>query len=99
MVGVHGNGLSHLLSMAPTRLSTIVEIFHPDGFMHDYGWTARALGYHHFAIWNDTMYQHPNLPRVDVPESFQSTNIPVHAPLVVQVVEERVDSVVGRASV
>jgi hypothetical protein len=92
MVGVHGNGLSHLISMAPTKLSTVVEIFHPGGFMHDYGWTARALGYRHFAIWNDTAMEHPDLPIPEASETFQSNFIPVHAPLISRIIEERLDT-------
>lgn len=95
MVGVHGNGLSHLISMAPTRLSTVVEIFNPPGFVHDYGWTARALGYGHYAVWNDTVRQYPDLPSPGTPENFQSREILVYAPLVAQIIEQRVDSIMG----
>jgi hypothetical protein len=93
MVGVHGNGLSHLLSMAPTRLSTVIEIFNKPGFVHDYGWTARTLGHHHYGIWNDTMFQYPDLPTAQDPEGFHSTSIPVYAPLISRLIEERVDAV------
>ncbi|KAK0487156.1 hypothetical protein IW261DRAFT_594810 [Armillaria novae-zelandiae] len=44
LLGVHGNGLTHLLFMPPTKLSAVIEIFYPGGFSHDYHWTARALG-------------------------------------------------------
>lgn len=54
MLGVHGNGLTHLVFMKPNRYSSVIEIFYPDGFAHDYEWTARALGMRHFSIWNDT---------------------------------------------
>ncbi|KAK0438506.1 uncharacterized protein EV420DRAFT_1209337 [Desarmillaria tabescens] len=54
LLGVHGNGLTHLLFMPPTKLSAVIEIFYPGGFAHDYHWTARALGMSHFAVWNDT---------------------------------------------
>lgn len=93
MVGVHGNGLSHLISMAPTRLSTVIEIFSPPGFMHDYGWTAQAVGHRHYGVWNDTIRKYPDMPRVDIPENYQSSSIPVYAPLVAQTIEDRVDSV------
>ena len=53
LVGVHGNGLSHLIFMKPNRYSTVIEIFYPEGFAHDYQWTTRALGMTHIAIWND----------------------------------------------
>ena len=40
--------------MNPNRYSTVIEIFYPGGFAHDYEWTTRALGMTHFAVWNDT---------------------------------------------
>jgi len=40
--------------MNPNRYSTVMEIFFPGGFAHDYQWTTRALGMSHIAIWNDT---------------------------------------------
>jgi capsular polysaccharide biosynthesis protein len=54
LLGVHGNGLTHLLMMPPSARATVVEIFFPDGFAHDYEWTARALGFRHYGVWNDT---------------------------------------------
>jgi hypothetical protein len=54
MLGVHGNGLTHMIAMAPTPISTVIEIFYPGGFAHDYQWTATALGMKHFGVWNDT---------------------------------------------
>ncbi|KAJ6505732.1 hypothetical protein C8R47DRAFT_1066629 [Mycena vitilis] len=44
LLGVHGNGLTHLVMMPPTRVSTVIEMFYPGGFAHDYQWTSRALG-------------------------------------------------------
>lgn len=44
MIGVHGNGLTHLLWMPLTPLTTVMEIFYPTGFAKDYEWTARVLG-------------------------------------------------------
>ncbi|RDX47978.1 hypothetical protein OH76DRAFT_1353103 [Lentinus brumalis] len=90
LLGVHGNGLTHLIMMPVTPVSTVIEIFYPKGFAHDYHWTSMALGMRHFAIWNDTYYTHPNEPGVDYPEGFQGTEIPVYAPTVVQVIEERI---------
>ncbi|PVF99920.1 hypothetical protein CPB86DRAFT_783301 [Serendipita vermifera] len=95
LVGVHGNGLSHLLSMAPTRLSTLVEIFGAPGFARDYEWTARTLQIHHYSIWNDTSFGYPELPTAQAPEEFQSNNIPVHADFVVELIENRLDGVLG----
>ena len=54
MLGLHGNGLTHLVWMPPNRLSAVIEIFCPLGFAQDYHWTARALGMTHYAVWNDT---------------------------------------------
>lgn len=40
--------------MPVTPVSTVIEIFYPRGFAHDYHWTSTAMGMRHFAIWNDT---------------------------------------------
>ncbi|TFK54523.1 hypothetical protein OE88DRAFT_1655227 [Heliocybe sulcata] len=91
MLGVHGNGLSHLILMPPSERSTVIEIFIPQGFAHDYEWTSRALGHRHFAVWNDTAYTWPNHPGVDYPEGFQGTEIPVHGPSVAKLIEDRIE--------
>ncbi|EDR00800.1 uncharacterized protein LACBIDRAFT_312988 [Laccaria bicolor S238N-H82] len=44
LLGVHSNGLTHLVFMPPTRISTVIEIVYPPGFTHDYQWMTRALG-------------------------------------------------------
>ncbi|KAI0768686.1 hypothetical protein BD413DRAFT_614201 [Trametes elegans] len=90
MLGVHGNGLTHLIMMPVTPVSTVIEIFYPTGFAHDYHWTAHALGMRHFAIWNDTYHTYPNEPQVNYPDGFQGTEIPVYPPTVVKVIEERI---------
>lgn len=71
MLGVHGNGLTHLVLMNPNRYSSVVEIFYPGGFAHDYEWTTRALGMRHFSIWNDTIsgYRHTS-PRTHSRETY-----------------------------
>jgi len=51
---MHGNGLTHFIMMVPMPITTIVEIFYPGGFTHDYEWTAHSLGFKHFAVWNNT---------------------------------------------
>ena len=48
--------------MPVTPVSTVIEIFYPGGFAHDYEWTARARGMRHFAIWNDTCVLSPPPP-------------------------------------
>ncbi|KAI0674799.1 hypothetical protein C8Q78DRAFT_1075167 [Trametes maxima] len=90
MLGVHGNGLTHLIMMPVTPVSTVIEIFYPTGFAHDYHWTTHALGMRHFAIWNDTYHTYPNEPQVNYPEGFQGTEIPVYPPTVVKVIEDRI---------
>lgn len=78
--------------MPPTKLSTVVEIFWPTGFMYDYQWTARTLRHQHFAVWNDTALVYPDLPIAHTPEGFQSDQIPVHAPFVAQLIERGLDA-------
>ncbi|KAI0785552.1 hypothetical protein C8Q75DRAFT_856968 [Abortiporus biennis] len=90
LIGVHGNGLTHLILMSPTPISAVIELFYPGGFAHDYEWTTRAMGMKHFAIQNDTYYTHPVNPWVNYPEGFQGTEIPVYAPTVVEIIEDRV---------
>ncbi|KAF7298984.1 hypothetical protein MIND_00846600 [Mycena indigotica] len=80
LLGVHGNGLTHLVMMPPTRISTVIEIFYPGGFAHDYQWTTRALGMKHFAIWDDkyrTEGAGEGKPDVNYPEGFQEDYIPM----------------------
>ncbi|KAJ7069750.1 hypothetical protein C8F01DRAFT_526681 [Mycena amicta] len=94
LLGVHGNGLTHLVMMPPTRISTVIEIFYPQGFAHDYQWTTRALGMKHFAVWNDT-YRTEGVgegkPSVAYPDGFQKDYIPVHGPAVAKLIEDRVE--------
>ncbi|KAM6494609.1 Protein of unknown function (DUF563) domain containing protein [Amanita muscaria] len=91
MLGVHGNGLTHLVFMPPTRFSTVIEIFYPKGFAHDYEWTATAMGMKYFGVWNDTHFTLPNEPTVNYPPGFQENSIPVHGPSVAKLIEDRVD--------
>ncbi|KIY71392.1 hypothetical protein CYLTODRAFT_435285 [Cylindrobasidium torrendii FP15055 ss-10] len=90
MLGVHGNGLSHLLWMPPTKVSAVIEIFYPGGFAHDYHWTSRALGMSHYGVWNNKYFTYPNEPKVDYPQGFQENNIPVDGKTVAQLVEDRI---------
>ncbi|KAF9038352.1 hypothetical protein BDZ89DRAFT_982421 [Hymenopellis radicata] len=91
LLGVHGNGLSHLVLMNPQSTSTVIEIFFPQGFAHDYEWTTRALGMKHYGIWNDTYFTHSNHPRVNYPEGFQGEAIPAYAPTIVKLIENRLE--------
>ncbi|KAK7065106.1 hypothetical protein R3P38DRAFT_2492073 [Favolaschia claudopus] len=94
LLGVHGNGLTHLVLMPPMRVSTVIEMFYPGGFAHDYQWTTGALGMKHFAVWNDT-YRTEGLgdgkPHVDYPDGFQGDAIPVHGPTIAKLIEDRVE--------
>ncbi|KAJ6619756.1 hypothetical protein B0H10DRAFT_2175923 [Mycena sp. CBHHK59/15] len=54
LLGVHGNGLTHLVLMKPTRVSAVIEMFIQGGFARDYEWTTRSLGMTHYSVWNDT---------------------------------------------
>lgn len=54
LIGVHGNGLSHLMWMP--RGSHIIEIFAKDGFTRDYEMLTRSLGHHYYAVWVDEVY-------------------------------------------
>ncbi|KAB5591852.1 hypothetical protein CTheo_4717 [Ceratobasidium theobromae] len=93
MLGVHGNGLTHLIMMPLTPLATVIEMFYPGGFARDYQWTSTALGMRHYGVQNDTAFTEPKLPSVDYPEGFQGNAIPVYGPFVAKLIEERVDGV------
>ncbi|KAL0956125.1 hypothetical protein HGRIS_002292 [Hohenbuehelia grisea] len=91
MLGVHGNGLTHLVLMRPTSVSAVIEIFYPGGFARDYEWTARAVGLKHFSVWNNTYTTFPNEPSTpSFPEGFQGNAIPVHGPTITQLILDRV---------
>ncbi|KAF9468357.1 hypothetical protein BDZ94DRAFT_1154259 [Collybia nuda] len=92
LLGVHGNGLTHLVFMKPTRVSAVIELFYPGGFAQDYHWTSRALGMDHFAVWNDKYITHPTKPEVSYPEGFQGNSIPVHGPTVAKLIEDHIES-------
>ncbi|KAG5645626.1 hypothetical protein DXG03_005617 [Asterophora parasitica] len=92
LLGVHGNGLTHLVFMKPTRASAVIELFYPGGFAHDYHWTARALGMDHYAVWDDKSYTHPDEPRVNYPDpGFQGNDIPVNGLAVARLIEDHVE--------
>ncbi|KAK7012817.1 hypothetical protein R3P38DRAFT_3402202 [Favolaschia claudopus] len=95
LLGVHGNGLTHVLMMQPTTFSTVIEIFFPGGFCHDYQWTAtHGLGIKHYAVWNDTAHtegEGKGKPKVNYPSGFQGNSIPVHGPFVARLIEDRIE--------
>nr|GAT60749.1 predicted protein [Mycena chlorophos] len=91
MLGVHGNGLTHLVLMKPNQLSAVVEIFLPQGFARDYEWTSRSLGMTHYSVWNDTIFAYPNEPpNPGYPEGFHGPMIPLYAPVVAKLIEDHV---------
>lgn len=77
-MGVHGNGLTHLLWMNNHNpRSTVIEFFFPGGFAEDYEFTARALGIKHYGVWDDQAFTAPDIPPVAYPEGFQGNEIPL----------------------
>jgi hypothetical protein len=96
LVGIHGNSLTHLVAQPPTSFTTVIEIFHPDSFAFNYGWTENALGHMHFTVWNDTSTAWPNHPKVEYLEGFQGDHIiPMHGLYVAQLIERQLDTSKG----
>ncbi|WVN85397.1 uncharacterized protein L203_100543 [Cryptococcus depauperatus CBS 7841] len=90
MMGVHGNGLTHLLWMnAQDPRATIIEFFYPGGFAEDYEFTSRALGMKHYGIWDDRSFTAPNVPQVAYPEGFQGNEIPLNGKTVTDIIIQR----------
>ncbi|TXT11229.1 hypothetical protein VHUM_01980 [Vanrija humicola] len=90
MMGVHGNGLTHLLWMNNLNpRATIMEFFFPGGFSYDYAWTARALGIRHYGWWGNESFTAPNTPPVAYPEGFQGNEIPLDGKAVADLIEQR----------
>lgn len=78
MMGVHGNGLTHLLWMnGQNPRATVIEFFFPGGFAEDYEFTSRALGIKHYGFWDDQTFTAPDTPQVAYPEGFQGNEIPL----------------------
>ncbi|GFZ43519.1 hypothetical protein JCM24511_01239 [Saitozyma sp. JCM 24511] len=90
MMGVHGNGLTHLLWMNNQNpRTTVVEFFYPGGFAEDYEFTARALGIRHYGVWDDTVFTAPDTPQIAYPEGFQGNEIPLNGKAVADLVVQR----------
>lgn len=78
MMGVHGNGLTHLLWMnAQNPRATVIEFFFPGGFAEDYEFTSRALGIRHYGVWEGETFTAPDTPQVAYPDGFQGNEIPL----------------------
>ncbi|KAF5392787.1 hypothetical protein D9757_001020 [Collybiopsis confluens] len=91
LIGVHGNGLTSELWMNLGTRSTVIEIFFPGGWAHDYEYTARAMGgLRHFGIWNDKVVSAPDFPPPTYPEGFQGNEIPVDGRTVAELVKNRI---------
>ncbi|KIY72239.1 hypothetical protein CYLTODRAFT_486459 [Cylindrobasidium torrendii FP15055 ss-10] len=93
VIGVHGNGLTHLLWMPPSQSSAVIEIFNPGGYLFDYEILARNTGHKHYGIWNDRVLSYPQGKyyeggSLDDAE-FQGVNIPVDGETVAKIVRER----------
>ncbi|OCF56472.1 hypothetical protein L486_05321 [Kwoniella mangroviensis CBS 10435] len=54
IIGVHGNGLTHQMWMAPGGM--VIEIFPPGVFLRDYQLIAQVVGHEHIAILNSRIY-------------------------------------------
>ncbi|KAL7422448.1 hypothetical protein Q5752_003096 [Cryptotrichosporon argae] len=90
MMGVHGNGLTHLLWMNNQNpRATVIEFFYPGGFAADYEFTANALGMRHYGVWNDETFTAPDTPQVAYPDGFQGNDIPLSGKAVARLVVER----------
>ncbi|KAJ7857922.1 hypothetical protein B0H14DRAFT_3447615 [Mycena olivaceomarginata] len=93
LLGIHGNGLTHLIMMQPTHISTVIEMFYPEGFAHNYQWTMRAFGvYETFCRLERYMCLLPPpyasfIYTLARPGNF----IPAHRPAVAQLIEDRVE--------
>ena len=73
--------------------STVIEIFYPKGWAHDYEYTARAMGagggLKHYGVWNDQVVTAPGFPPPSYPPGFQGNEIPIDGELVARVCIER----------
>ncbi|KAF8830163.1 uncharacterized protein C8R40DRAFT_1239842 [Lentinula edodes] len=94
LIGVHGNGLTAELWMNLGFRSTVIEIFYPGGWAHDYEYTARAMGagggLKHYGIWNDQVLTSPGFPPPSYPPGFQGNEIPVDGKTVANLVRDRI---------
>ncbi|CAA7268594.1 unnamed protein product [Cyclocybe aegerita] len=94
MVGVHGNGLTHQIWMPPSARSTVIEIFYPETYLHDYSMLARNMGHKHYAVWNDTTLTYPagqwfKGVNEGTRDNFHGNSIPVHGKTVADLVRQR----------
>lgn len=90
MMGVHGNGLTHLLWMnGQNPRATVIEFFFPGGFAEDYEFTSRALGIKYYGVWDDQTFTAPDTPQIAYPEGFQGNEIPLNGKTVSDLIVKR----------
>ncbi|KAI6046350.1 hypothetical protein EDC04DRAFT_2630162 [Pisolithus marmoratus] len=77
MMGVHGNGLTSLVWMRPSKHRTLMEFYYPGGFTPDYQYTALSLGVNYYGWWDNVSFTHKDLPRKEYPKGFHGTQIPI----------------------
>ncbi|KAI5982490.1 hypothetical protein EDD15DRAFT_2377785 [Pisolithus albus] len=77
MVGVHGNGLTSLLWMQPSKHRTLMEFNYPGGFMYFYPYTAYSVGVNYYGWWGNVSFTHENLPPRWYPKEFHGSKIPI----------------------
>lgn len=65
MLGVHGNGLSHVAWMTPQSSSALVEFFFDFQFRYDYCTLSQLFGLRYFALWNGFVLNPERLARRD----------------------------------
>ncbi|KAI6163429.1 hypothetical protein EDD17DRAFT_496283 [Pisolithus thermaeus] len=53
MLGVHGNGLTSLVWMHPSKHRTLMEFYYPGGFTPDYQYTAYTVGVNYYGWWDN----------------------------------------------
>jgi len=91
LMGVHGNGLTHLLWMKPSKRTTVIEFFFPTGFAHDFEWTSRALGITHYGVWGSRAFTSPDTPLPSYPEGFQGNEIPLDGEMIARLCVQRLE--------
>ncbi|KAF9525431.1 hypothetical protein CPB83DRAFT_838167 [Crepidotus variabilis] len=92
LIGIHGNGLTHQIWMPSSTQSTVIEIFYPKMYLHDYEILALNVGHKHYAVWNDTFITFPTgetFPGTRIGPELHSSAIPVQGKVVAQIVRQR----------
>lgn len=77
MLGVHGNGLTSVVWMRPSKHRTLMEFYYPGGFTPDYQYTAYTVGVNYYGWWDNVSFTNENLPRKAYPKGFHGSQIPI----------------------